>query len=108
VLDESHPRPSTSATISETVASGTRNENERGSVSTEEQTGSKRLRYGDIFPLNIEEAREALSCSEDVTSIFLTKPWKENDHGVEKQPFLTAWLSLPLGDRISEGKEKLP
>jgi hypothetical protein len=100
------PGPSTSAAILETVSSGMRNENEPGPVSTEEKTDKEAVKYGDVFALGIEEAREALSSSEHVMSVFLTKPCKANDLG-EKQPYLTAWLSVPLGDQISKDKGKL-
>lgn len=76
-------------------------------MSTEDQKEGKGLKHGDIFTLNIEEARAALSSNENISSIFLTKPWKENELKVEKELFLTAWLSESLGDRINEGKEKL-
>jgi hypothetical protein len=70
-------------------------------ASTTEETNTESVKYGDVFALNIEDARYALSCGQDVTEIFVTNPKTSNKIG-DKSSFLTAWISEGLGELLSE------
>ena len=50
----------------------------RKAVSKEKANAGGAKKYGDVFALSLEAARYALSCGEDVSEIFLTKPWTAN------------------------------
>jgi hypothetical protein len=70
-------------------------------ASTTEKTNTESIKYGDVFALNIEDARYALSCDQNVTQIFVTNPKTANKIG-DKSSFLTAWISEDLGELLSK------
>jgi hypothetical protein len=70
-------------------------------ASTTEKTNTESVKYGDVFALNIEDARYALSCGQSVTQIFVMNPKTANKIG-DKSSFLTAWISEDLGKLLSE------
>lgn len=67
---------------------------------TKKKTNTEPVKYGDVFALNIKDARYALSCDQNVTEIFVTNPKTPHKIG-EKSSFLTAWISGDLGELLS-------
>ncbi|KAG9228939.1 hypothetical protein BJ875DRAFT_216585 [Amylocarpus encephaloides] len=74
---------------------------EPSQASAKEMTNTKPVKYGDVYALNIEDARYALSSDQNVSDIWLTNPKAPHRIG-QKSSFLTAWISEGLGEMLSK------
>jgi hypothetical protein len=64
-------------------------------------------KYGDVFAVNIEDARYALASNEDIGDIYLTNSKIEQNPEIEcnikdKKSFLTAWISEEMGIQLGK------
>jgi hypothetical protein len=72
--------------------------------------GSKKIKAtydGEVFIVDVDDARDALSNIEDVWEVWLTNPEeKYNANDEKKRSFITLWISEALGRDL--GKRSKP